>query len=301
MGPTLAVLAKRAAEAVGYRLEVVGVSRFTDNRVRTWLEEREVRTLGCDLLDPAALAALPETANLVHLVGLKFGSAQNPDATWAVNTVVPGNVVRRYPEARMALVSTGNVYPLMPVESGGAPEAQTLHPVGEYARSAVAREQVFQHHAEEAGAPVVILRLNYAIDLRYGVLRDIAARVWEGQPVDLTNGHFNCIWQGDANEMILRALELASSPANVLNLTGPDTLSVREVAVGLGRMLEREPRFAGTEAATALLSNASRLCELLGPPRTTIEALLRWTAAWVQGGGRTLNKPTHFEVRDGRY
>jgi nucleoside-diphosphate-sugar epimerase len=301
MGPTLAVLAHRAATAAGHPLRVVAVSRFGNAAAREWLESRGVETISCDLFDRAAVAGLPGASDLLYLVGVKFGTSQNPSLTWAANTIIPTNVAERFPLARIVALSTGNVYPLVYVASGGATETKPLTPLGEYANAAVARERLFEFHSRQRGTPMVLVRLNYAVELRYGVLHDLAQRVWAGEPVYLTGGYFNCIWQGDANECVLRALGLAASPPLALNLTGPDVLSVRAVATRLGELMGKPARFTGTESDLALLNNPTRACELLGSPPTPLEDALRWTAHWVMRGGASLNKPTHFEVRDGKY
>src|SRR5262245_36933385 len=301
MGPTLAVLARRAAEAAGHDLQIVAVSRFSDGESRRWLETRGVRTIACDLLERDALSALPDASNLFYLVGLKFGTGQNPSPTWAVNTIVPTLVAERFPRARIAALSTGNVYPFVPVTSRGAAETDALTPLGEYANAAVARERLFEFHSQKNGTPIVLLRLNYAVDLRYGVLVDLAQKVWAGEPVDVTMGYLNCIWQGDANDMILRSLALASSPAIALNLTGNKVCSVRKLAEQFGDLMAKRVHFVGTEAETALLSDTSRACKILGEPSTPLDSILRWTADWIMHGRRTLNKPTHFEVRNGKY
>lgn len=301
MGASLAVLAHRAAQAAGHPLEVIAVSRFADPSVRRGFEDRGVRTLPCDLLAEGAVHQLPDTRNLIYLVGVKFGTAQNASATWAANTLVPARVVERYPRARIVALSTGNVYPLSPVNRRGSTETDPLTPVGEYANSAVARERIFEFYSRRLGTPVALMRLFYAVELRYGVLLDIARKVWNGEAVELTNGFFNCIWQGDANDLILRSLPLAASPPSAWNLCAPQVFSVRQIATRLGELLERSPNFTGAEAATALLGNPARLCGALGEPSLPLETLLPWIAAWVKGGGRTLDKPTHFEVRDGTY
>jgi nucleoside-diphosphate-sugar epimerase len=301
MGPTLAVLAKRAAEVARHSLEVVAVSRFSDARARRWLEDRHVKTQSCDLLDNNAVERLPESGNVMHLVGLKFGTAQNPAATWAVNTVVPTRVAERYFDARIVALSTGNVYPLGDAARGGSLETDPLTPLGEYANAAVARERIFEFHSRRRGTRMTLLRLSYAVELRYGVLVDIARKVGFGDPIEVSNGCFNWIWQGDANEMTLRALALAESPPSVWNLCRPEVYSVREVALRLGQLLEREPRFVGTEAQAALLANSARLCHQLGEPSVGLEMALRWIAHWIKNDGRNLGKPTHFEVRDGQY
>jgi nucleoside-diphosphate-sugar epimerase len=300
MGPTFAVLARRAAKAAGHALEVIAVSRFSDERARQWLEARGVRTLRLDLLDRAAIARLPDSGHVVYLVGLKFGTSRDPALTWAVNTVFPASVAERYPQARIVALSTGNVYPLAPAPGAGSVESDLLTPLGEYANAAVARERVFEFFCRQHCTPLVILRLNYAVDLRYGVLVDIARKVYADEPVDLTTGYFNCIWQGDANDMILRATALARSPPLVLNLTGP-VQSVREVALRFGELLARPARLVGVEAGTALLSNPAQAYTLLGPAPTPVDQVIRWTADWIKHGGRIFDKPTHFETRDGKY
>ncbi|MBI4579132.1 MAG: NAD(P)-dependent oxidoreductase, partial [Planctomycetes bacterium] len=230
-----------------------------------------------------------------------FGSTGNEPLTWAMNVYLPALVADRYRRSRIVALSTGNVYPFTPIDSGGPTEESPVGPVGEYAQSCLGRERMFQYFSEQYGTPGVLIRLNYAIDLRYGVLLDIATRVFAGTPIDLAMGHVNVIWQGDANEAILRSLRHAASPPMILNLTGPQTLSVRELAVGLGRRLGRDPVFVGAEAPSALLSNASKYVRLMGPPGVSIERLLDWVAHWVRIGGETLNKPTHYDTRDGRF
>jgi nucleoside-diphosphate-sugar epimerase len=301
MGPTLALLARRAAEAAGHPLEVIAVSRFKDARSRDWLEGRSVKTLSADLFNPRDLENLPDATAIIYLVGLKFGTEQNPAATWAANTVIPTRVTERFPRARIVALSTGNVYPLSPIKQGGSVETDALTPLGEYPNAAVARERIFEFHSQSHNTPVTLLRLFYAVELRYGVLVDIAQKIHAGQPLDLSNGYFNCIWQGDANEMILRALPLTSSPPSVWNLCRPEIFSVRDVAARLGQHLNSAPKFTGAEASTALLGNSSRLCSQLGTPGVRIDEMLFWISAWVRRGGRNLQRPTHFEVRDGKY
>ena len=301
MGPTLAVLAKRAADAANHPLKVIAVSRFNDTRVQQWLESHGVETKSCDLLAEDSLKQLPETENVIYLVGLKFGTAQNPAATWAMNTIVPARVEERYPRARIVALSTGNVYPLSEVSRGGSVETDRLTPLGEYANAAVGRERIFEFYSRSHNTPVTLLRLFYAVELRYGVLVDIARKVHADEPVELVNGYFNCIWQGDANDAVLRALSRASSPPTVWNLCRAEIFSVRDVASRFGELLDRPPLFVGTEAPTALLGDASRLCAKLGSPLVSLETMLRWIAHWVEKGGRNLGRPTHFEVRDGNY
>ena len=301
MGPTLAVLARRAADEAGHRLDVIAVSRFNDVPSRTWLEARGVKTVQADLLKRGDIEILPDSTNVLYLAGVKFGTQQNPSLTWAVNTLAPAHAAARYRSARIVALSTGNVYPLVPVESEGATETTPLTPLGEYANAAIARERIFEYFSRENGTAMALLRLNYAVEFRYGVLVDIARNVWAGETIDVSNGYFNCIWQGDANERILRALTLCRAPAAAWNLTGRGQIKVREVAKKFARLFGRTAKFSGSEAGTALLSNSSRLCAELGAPETSIDAMVGGIAGWVKAGGRFLNKPTHFEVRDGGY
>jgi len=301
MGPTLAVLAQRAATVAGKRLDVVAVSRFSDTTTRDWLESKGVRTISCDLLDRDAWPSLPDAKDVIYLVGLKFGTSERPWLTWAVNTLVPAHAAERYSHSRMVALSTGGVYDLVAVEKGGSVETDPVRPVGEYGNAALARERLFEYFSKKNGTPMVLIRLNYAVELRYGVLVDIALKVWSSEPVDVTTGYLNCIWQGDANDFILRALTLANVSPLVLNLAGPEVLSVRKLAALFGKQMNRTPKIVGTETQTAFLSSAARLRECLGTPSTPIGQVVRWTADWIMNDGRLLNKPTHFEVRDGQY
>lgn len=301
MGPSLAWLAHRAAVAAGHRLEVIGTSRFAQPEKRAWFEERGIRTAVCEVFDADSLARLPDAADVLCLVGLKFGTAANPAVTWATNTLTPVRVCERFPRARIVALSTGNVYPLSEVRRGGAVETDALTPLGEYANAAVGRERMFEFCAARLGTRVALLRLFYAVELRYGVLVDLARRVHAGEPIDLANGAFNCIWQGDANERILRALALATSPPSVWNLCRPEVLSVRTVATQLGGRLGRAPRFRGVESATALLGNAAKLGAVLGEPPVSVARMMDWIVDWIRRGGRDLGRPTHFEERNGVY
>jgi nucleoside-diphosphate-sugar epimerase len=301
MGPTLALLARRAADAAKHPLEIIAVSRFGDSALIGKLNGNQIRTVSCDLLDGSAVLRLPDARNIIYLVGLKFGTAQDPSTTWAINTIVPTCVAERYCNSRIVALSTGNVYPLSEVSRGGSAETDQLTPLGEYANSAVARERIFEFHSRGHGTPMAVIRLFYALELRYGVLLDIARKVHDGVPIELANGYFNCIWQGDANEMVLRALALAASPPIAWNLCRREVFSVRTVASQLGCLLGRAPKFIGQESPTALLGNSAAICDRLGPPGVTLEPMLNWIASWVKRGGRELGKPTHFEARDGRY
>ncbi len=301
MGPTLCVMARRALDEAGSRARVIAVARFTEPGLQQRLEAARVETCRADLADRAQVARLPDAPNLLFLAGRKFGADTSPALTWASNVLVPVHVIERWPEARVVVFSTGNVYPLVPVASGGARETDPVGPVGEYAMSCLGRERVFQHAAETRGTRVLLFRLNYAVELRYGVLVDIGQRVLAGEPVDLRMGHVNVIWQGDANARALRSLALASSPAAVLNVTGPEAIPVRHLAEEFGRRFGRAPVFAGTEAPDALLSNAERSIALFGPPAMSLDTMLDWTAEWLRRGGRLLGKPTRFEEREGRF
>ena len=301
MGPTLAVLAKHAADLAGHPLEVIAVSRYSNDATRQWLENNGVQTLTADLVEPAEWGKLPDAENVIYLVGQKFGTEDNPGLTWAMNTLVPAAASGRYSQARIVALSTGCVYPMVAINSGGATEDTAPEPIGEYASACLARERLFEFHAAQNGTAITLIRLNYAIDLRYGVLHDIAQNIWQGKPVDLAMGHFNCIWQGDANERILRSLKHCANPPNILNLTCPGASSVRTVAEQLGELLEREVQFSNTESESAWLNNPAKAIEFFGEPETSLNTMLQWTAHWTKIEGRSHRKPTHFEVRDGKY
>ena len=301
MGPTLAALAKRAADQARHNLDVIAVSRFTDPDCKGWLEKRGVKTHDADLLKRDDVDRLPDSPNVIYLVGLKFGTTQNPAATWAMNTIPPALVSERYRSSKIVALSSGNVYPLSDVQTLGSQEEDPLTPLGEYPNAVVARERIFEFYSRQNNTPVALIRLFYAVELRYGVLIDLATKILRGEPISLANGYFNCIWQGDANEMIIRSLSLTASPPARFNLCQPQIFSVRSVAVELGEYMSTPPLFADSEAPTALIGDPSRICQALGQPGTRFEQVLKWTADWVRKGGRTLNKPTHFEVRDGTY
>lgn len=304
MGPSLCRLARRALDAAGRAdVTVYAVSRWSDKAAAEELEAAGVRTVAFDLMDPAAdLAGLPDAGNVVFMVGAKFGSAGAPSHAWAVNAAMPDRVARRWAGARIAAFSTGNVYPLVPVSSGGCTETNPVGPVGEYAMSCLGRERIFAHAALTRGTKVANIRLNYAVDLRYGVLADIAYRVRAGEPVDVTTGHANVVWQGYANEVALRSLLHATDgEAFTLNLTGPETASVRRIAQWFGAEFGKEPVLAGQEAPTALLSDASRCHALFGYPDVALRTLVEWQADWLSRGLPLSGKPTKFQVRDGRF
>ncbi len=301
IGPSLARMAKRASDQAGIMRRVIGVARFSNAAEEPLLQASGIETVRCDLLDEDAVARLPDAPNVFYLAGMKFGATGNESLTWAMNAHLPSVICKRYPRSRIVAYSTGNVYGLVPRERGGSRETDTPQPVGEYAMSCLGRERIFEHFSRTLGTPVALIRLNYACDLRYGVLVDIARRVWANEPVDVSTGWFNSIWQGDVNAMTLLALERAASPAVALNLTGLATLGVRETALEFGKLLSREVRFSGMEGPTALLANAGLCARLFGPPQVNEEQLIRWVADWIKAGGTSLGKPTHFESRDGRF
>jgi len=303
MGPTLARLTARAAERAdgARRRRVIAVSRFSTRHVPDALERHGVETIACDLLDPDAVARLPEAPNVVYMAGQKFGTADAPSRTWMMNVVAPAHSARRYASARIVAFSTGNVYPLVPYGGGGAAESTEPRPVGEYASSCLGRERVFQYASETSGARVALVRLNYAIDLRYGVLTDLAQRIMAGEPIPLAMGYVNVIWQGDANRAAIELLPLAASPPMIVNVTGEEPTPVRWLAAELGARLGREPMFGSAEAADALLSDTARYRELLGGADMPLSTMLDWAAEWVRAGRPLLGKPTHFETRDGAF
>jgi len=301
MGPTLAVRAARARAAAGCKEPVFAVSRYSDQATHDWITAAGVRTIVAELTDPQTYPQLPDAPDVIFMAARKFGTGADAALTWTTNAFIPGLAADRYRDSRIVAFSTGNVYPLVPVGSGGATEETPLNPVGEYAWSALARERVFQSFSLRFGTPILILRLNYAVELRYGVLTDLAQRIVSGTPIDLAMGAVNVIWQGDANSICLRSFALASSPPAVLNLTGPGSLSVRWLAEELGKRLNIEPHFLGTERDNALLNDATRALNRFGPLQVDVESVLDWVADWVLRWGATFDKPTHFEVRDGQF
>ncbi len=301
MGPTLAIMAKRASARARVNRRVIGVARFSEPSTRRALEDAGVETLRCDLLNERDIEQLPDASNVVFMAGRKFGSTGLESLTWAMNTHVPALVARRFRNSRIAVFSTGNVYGLSAVGRGGSTETDLPRPVGEYAMSCLGRERMFEYFSRRYDTRVAILRLNYAIEMRYGVIADLARRVAANEPIDLTMGYFNAIWQGDANAMALASLKHASSPPLVINIAGPEELSVRAVSTTLGGLVGRPVSFTGTESADALLSNGERGWSLFGRPRVAIGQCVEWAADWTRRGGATLEKPTHFESRDGSF
>jgi dTDP-4-dehydrorhamnose reductase len=301
MGPSLARRVHRAAARAGSATHVLAASRFSSPSTRASLDADGIRTIACDLLDVSQIAALPRCDSVLFLAGRKFGTLDRTDVTWATNTVVPAHVAARFSQSRMVVFSTGNVYPLVPIAGPAPTEDHPPAPVGEYAQSCLGRERIIEFVSREKGMAAVIFRLNYAVDLRYGTLVDIARRVFAGDAVDLTMGYFNAIWQGDANSYALRSLELCAAPPMILNVTGSERISVRETAEWFATVFGRPARFANSEGPLALLSDSSRCRARLGEPAVSLPVLRPWVAHWVQAGGSSLNKPTHFEVVDGRF
>jgi nucleoside-diphosphate-sugar epimerase len=301
MGPSLAALARRAANQAQTPKKIIAVSRFSDDSVRCQLSSQNIDTISCDILDPGVLAKLPDAENVIFMAARKFGTTGSAHLTWAMNTFLPGKVAERYRDSRIVTFSTGNVYPLKPVEQGGAIESDPVDPQGEYAQSVLGRERMFEYASSRWETPVTILRLNYAVELRYGVLVDIAQAVFERRPIDLRMGYVNVIWQRDANSVCLRSLAHCQSPPFILNVAGPETLSVRHVAKEFGRRFGVEPIFESEESPTSLLSNAAKGYELFGCPAVTAAEVIGWVADWIQNRGPTLNKPTHFATRDGKF
>jgi hypothetical protein len=294
-------MARRASDAAGKRRRILGAARFSDPRAEQVLREHGVEPIRCDLLDPAQLAQLPDVPNLVFMTGQKFGTSGAASLTWAMNTYLPGKVCERFRASKIVAFSTGNVYGLSPVTLGGSVEDDPLGPVGEYALSALGRERIFEHFSRTLGIPMALLRLNYAVEMRYGVLVDLAKKVWADKPVPLAMGNANVIWQGDANAMTLAAFDHLASPPTVLNLAGPETISVRRVAEEFGRLLGKVAIFEGSEGPDALLSNGQKAHGLFGYPRVPVRQMMHWIADWVRRGGPDLGKPTHFESREGKF
>ncbi|MBU5671164.1 NAD-dependent epimerase/dehydratase family protein [Paenibacillus brevis] len=301
MGPSLAKLAVNAIREGGLNKRVIGVSRFSNAEARKELDEVGVETISCELLDDEALRALPHAENVIYMAGNKFGTKGREHFTWAMNTYLPGRVADKFKDSRIVVFSSGNIYPFLPVSGGGADEQVMPQPIGEYAQSTLGRERIFEYHSHKNGTPMAMYRLNYAIDMRYGVLLELARAVNEDREIDLTMGFANVIWQGDANVMALRCLTQCDSPPNIVNITGPETLSIRWAANEFAKRLGKEARLTGVESETALLNNASKSHQLFGYPRVSLLQMMDWTAEWVKQGGATWNKPTHFQERKGNF
>jgi hypothetical protein len=301
MGPTLARMARRASDFAGVSRRVIGVSRFSSGQLPERLQSWGIETHSCDLLDRSKYAALPEAPNVVYMAGMKFGSTNQEARTWAMNAFLPGLVSERYSGSRIAAFSTGNVYGLSSINLGGSLETDELSPLGDYAMSCLGRERIFEHFSRTCQIPMSIIRLNYATELRYGVLLDIAERVLAGHPVSLHMGHLNTIWQADATAMSLQSLLQASSPPFIVNIAGPELMSVRRIATDFAKRFNKEVRFEGVESGDAILSNAQKSFELFGYPTVSVNQMIAWIADWAVRGGEKLGKPTHFEVRSGNF
>jgi nucleoside-diphosphate-sugar epimerase len=301
MGPSLAKLAKQAVDQGGITKNIIGVSRFSDRELQTELEAYGIQTYAADLLNDDELQALPEVANVLYLAGTKFGTTGKEAFTWAMNAYLPGRVADKYKKSRIVAFSTGNVYPFTPVHSGSPSEDHPTGPVGEYGQSCLGRERIFQYFSTRYNIPTLIYRLNYAIDFTYGVLLEIAKSVDQEKPIDLTTGNVNVIWQGDANEIAIRALHHCQVPAKTLNVTGPETISIQWLAHQFGTLLGKKPIFINEAQPTALLNNASQAHRLFGYPRVSLRQMIELTVAWIKEGGKTLSKPTHFQERHGQF
>ena len=301
MGPTLCVLAKRAIELAGVSKRVIAVSRFTDPIATALLEKSGVETISCDLLNIEQLRALPEVENVIYMAGRKFGTDGQEWQTWAMNATLPAFVVEKFKKSTIVAFSSGNLYPIVPLSDGGCRECDRPGPIGEYPMSVLARERAFEYGANHYGTKVFMYRLNFAVDLRYGVLYDMADKIMRGEPIGITTPCLNCIWQGSANEIAIRGLLHAEAPAKIMNVTGPETVSIKKAALQLGEYLGKTPIFEGEPGTDAYLSDASEAMETFGYPSVSMRTLIRWQAEWILDGGRALGKPTHFEERKGSY
>lgn len=301
MGPSLARLLVRAIQEAGIQKEVIGVSRFSDQQMKHELEKDGVRCIQADLLDDEALQSLPLAENLIFMAGKKFGTSTDASTTWAMNAYLPGRVSEKFRNSRIVVFSSGNVYPFVHYASGGATENTAPDPLGDYAQSCLGRERIFQYFSHRYSIPMLIYRLNYAIDMRYGNLLEIGKMVQNGSPIDLRTGHMNVIWQGDANEIAIRSLLHTTCPPRLLNVTGPETVSIRQVAEKFGELLNTRPQFVNEPEPFALLNNASLCHRTFGYPRVTLLEMIEMTADWILSGGATLDKPTHFQEREGKF
>jgi nucleoside-diphosphate-sugar epimerase len=299
MGPTLARMAQRAVS--GSARKIIGVARFSNPSQQADLERHGIHTIKADLLDQKQLDNLPDAPNVIYMPAMKFGSTGQEGLTWAMNTYLPGMCAQRYAKSKIVAFSTGNVYGLSPIVLGGSSEDSPLNPVGDYAMSCLGRERMFDHFSRTNGTKVALIRLNYATEMRYGVLVDVAQKIWAGNEVDLSMGALNAIWQADANAMSLAALDHVASPPFILNVAGPEMLSLRQVANDFARLMNKPAKLIGTESPDALLSNGQRAHRLFGQPRVAAPQMIQWIAQWVMSGGTSLGKPTHFETRNGKY
>jgi nucleoside-diphosphate-sugar epimerase len=301
MGPSLARLARRAANHAQRKRRIIVVARFSHKQLAAEFEANEIEAIACDLLQPGALSQLPDSENVVFMAARKFGTSGSEAFTWAINTHLPGLVAERFRKSRIVAFSTGNVYGLRAATEGGATESSPVAPAGEYAQSALGRERMFEYGSSQWGTAVTILRLNYAVELRYGVLVDVALSVYERRAIDLGMGLVNVIWQKDANSACLSSFAHCQSPPLILNITGPETLSVRYIAEEFGRRFAIEPIFNSIETSSALLNNAAKSHLLFGYPTVRPAQIMDWIADWILAGGSLLNKPTHFEAQDGKF
>jgi nucleoside-diphosphate-sugar epimerase len=301
IGPTLARMAKRASDETGSKKRIIGVSLYENEVQQKRIEKYGIETIHGDLLDTKFINSLPSIRNVFFLAGMKFGSIDDPALTWAINSYLPALVVENFKDSRIVAFSTGCVYPLVPVKSGGSLETDMPDPVGEYAQSCLGRERMFEYGSIKNRTEVTLIRLNYSVEMRYGVLADIALKVKNNLPVDLAMGYFNVIWQGDMNNFVLRSLEHVKSPAKVLNITGPEILSIREVAKEFGKLFGVSPILINKEERTALLNNSEQAFGLFGRPKVPVNQVIKWIAGWLKEDKKLLGKPTHFEVRDGKY
>ncbi len=301
MGVSMARMTKRACDIAGVKKRIIGVSRFSSEAQRQFLEASGIETIKGDLIDTKFVVSLPEVENVYYLAGTKFGTSGNESFTWAMNSYLPGLISDKFKNSKIVAFSTGCVYPLVSYKSGGSKESDHTGPVGEYAQSCLGRERLFEFGSINNQTPVSLIRLFYAVEMRYGVLVDIATKVYNEEPVDVTMGYANVIWQGDANAMILQTILHCKSPAFPINITGPELISIREAALKFGELMNKKVTITGTENETALLGNTELSSKLFGKPKVSIDKIMEWTAKWIEGDKRLLGKPTHFEVRDGKY
>lgn len=301
MGPALARVAKQAVDLAGVKKRIIGVARFSEPGLQEELQSRGIETISADLLDDDQLQSLPDVKNVLYLVGTKFGTTGNESFTWAMNSYLPGRVAEKFKKSHIVVFSTGNVYPLVPVVGQGATEDLTPEPIGEYAQSCLGRERIFEYFAAKNNTPILIYRLNYANDVTYGVLLEVAKSVKEKKTIDLTMGTTNVIWQGDANEIAIRCLNHCSIPAKILNVTGPEILSFRWLAEQFGKMLGETPVFINEAQPTSFLSNAAECSRLFGYPQVTLRQMMEIVLKWLNQGGKIINKPTHYSERKGKY
>jgi nucleoside-diphosphate-sugar epimerase len=301
MGPGLALAAKQAADKAGVKKRIIGVARFSEAGLQEDLNRHGIETIKADLFNDKELQALPEVKNVIYMAGMKFGTTGNESFTWAMNAYLPGRVAEKFKYSRIVVFSTGNVYPLVPVTGQGATEDLAPEPIGEYGQSCLGRERMFQYFSQKNKTPVLIYRLNYANDVTYGVLVEVAKAVRDGQPIDLTMGTASLIWQGDANEIAIRCLHHCTAPAKILNVTGPEIVSFRWMAEQFGKIMGVTPVFIHEEQPTAFLANAAECFRLFGYPKVTLKQMMELIAEWLMQGGKLLNKPTHYSERAGKY